>query len=422
MPSKRRPLEFSNPAVEALESCPPALKEPLRCVVIGVGASVLGMHRPALESGLVNLVGASDLDVQKGRERAAELSCPFFADHHDMLQRTEAEVAVVLTLHPFHADVAVGCLEAGCHVLVEKPMAVHAGEADTMIRAAKSAGRLLAVNFQHRHRPEVRAFRKLIRDGEVGRVQHVDMTMAWPRRRTYYRNAPWRGTWAGEGGGVSMNQAPHHLDLLCHLLGLPSRVVAWARTTLHQIETEDTIQAMLEWPDGGLGSLHISTAEAGRPERLELVGTKGVVQHGGGRLNFERFPQDLEGFLAEDADPSAEPALEPAAVNLGEGVGDHLAVYCNLYDAVRADTPLVCDGAEGRMSLESANALLLSSHLQREVALPLDRAAYAHFLNDRKSVPSDGALTAAPEQALLGRVNPVDALKVPEENAGEEIV
>lgn len=358
---------------------------PLKYVVIGVGANVLGMHRPALESDMVTLVGASDLDVQKGSGRAAELECPFFTDYHDMLRQTRPDVAVVITPHPFHAEIAVSCLEAGGHVLVEKPMAVHAGEADIMIQAAVNAGRLLVVNFQHRHRPEVHAVHKLIREGRLGRVQHVDMTMAWPRRRSYYQKVPWRGTWTGEGGGVSMNQAPHNLDLLCHLFGMPSKVTAWARTTLHRIEAEDTIQAMLEWPDGGLGSLHISTAEAGRPERLEIVGTKGVVQLGGSKVSFERFPQDLEDFLAEDADPFAEPALEPAPVDLGKGTGDHVAVYRNLHDAIHLGTPLVCDGVEGRMSLELANALLLSSHLESVVTLPLDRAAYMHFLDERKA-------------------------------------
>lgn len=365
----------------------PSQTESLKHVVIGVGANVFEMHRPALELDVVNLVGVSDLDVQKGEQRAAELGCPFFADYHDMLRQTHPDVAVVMTPHPFHAAVAVSCLESGCHVLVEKPMAVHVGEADAMIEAAKDAGRLLAVNFQHRHRPEVRAVHKLIREGHLGRVQHVDMTMAWPRRRNYYQKVAWRGTWTGEGGGVSMNQAPHNLDLLCHLLGMPGRVTAWARTTLHHIETEDTIQAMLEWPGGGLGSLHISTAEAGRPERLEIVGTKGVVQLGSGKVSLERLPQDLEDFLAEDANPFAEPVVESAAVELGEGAGNHVAVYRNLHDAIRSGAPLVCDGVEGRMSLELTNAMLLSSHLERVVTLPLDRAAYVHFLEERKASP-----------------------------------
>ena len=368
------------------------MTRPLQYVVIGVGANVLAMHRPALESAMVNLVGVCDHDVNKGRERAAELDCPFFEDYYAMLEETQPDVAVVMTPHPFHADMTVSCLQAGCHVLVEKPMAVHVGEADTMIAAAKDAGRLLAVNFQHRHRPEVRAVYTLIREGRLGKVQHIDMTMAWPRRRNYYQKALWRGTWAGEGGGVSMNQAPHNLDLLCHFLGSPSRVTAWTRTTLHDIETEDTIQAMLEWPGGGLGSLHISTAEAGRPERLELVGTKGVVQLGSGKVSFERFPQALEEFLAEDANPFDEPEVESTLLEMGEGSGDHLAVYRNLNDAVQNGAPLMCDGTQGRMSLELANAMLLSSHLGHAVTLPLDRAAYANFLQERRAATQEGAL------------------------------
>ena len=79
-------------------------------------------------------------------------------------------------------------------------------------------------------------------------MQHVDLAVTWPRTAAYYQLAAWRATWRGEGGGVLLNQAPHDLDLVCHLLGSPERVVAWTRTKLHAIETEDTVQAMLEWP------------------------------------------------------------------------------------------------------------------------------------------------------------------------------
>ena len=141
---------------------------------------------------------------------------------------------------------------------------------------------------------------------------------------------------------------------------------------------------MLEWPNGCLGSLHISTAEAGRPERLEIVGTKGVVQLGG-EVSFKQFPQALEEFIDEDANPFAEPDIETVALELGEKGGSHVDVYRNLSDAIHNGVPLVSDGTEGRMSLELANAMLLSSHLDKSVTLPLNRAAYRTFLEDRKA-------------------------------------
>ncbi len=370
-------LENAQPVTEA--------REPLRHAIVGVGASVLEMHRPALNLATTRLVGVSDLDEVKGRQRAAELNCPFYSDYRAMLVDTQPEVAVVLTPHPFHAAVSTHCLAAGCHVLVEKPMAVEVAEADAMTAAADKAGRLLAVNLQHRCRPAVRAARKLVNEGTLGTLQHVDMAVAWPRTAAYYRSADWRATWRGEGGGVLMNQAPHNLDLLCHLVGRPAWVTAWTRNLLHRLEVEDTAQALLEWGSGTLGTLHVSTAETGRPERLEIVGTRGYLRLSDGELSLKLLETDFETFAATSADGFAAPSSRAQTVALEPGEGNHAAIYQNLHAAILEGAPLVADGAQGRMSLELANAMTLSSHTRSEVELPLDAQAYTALLEDLKA-------------------------------------
>ncbi len=342
------------------------------------------MHHPALAGENVEVAGVTDIDETVSRERADELGCPSFPDYETMLRETRPDVAVILTPHPLHAPMAIDCLRAGCHVLVEKPLAVHVAEADAMISAADDAGRILAVNFQQRLRPEVVKAVELVRSGGLGRVQHLDLAVTWPRTAAYYRLAAWRATWRGEGGGVLLNQAPHDLDLICHLLGSPERVVAWTRTKLHAIETEDTVQAMLEWPDGeekgAMGSVRISTAEAGRPARLELLGTGGYLRIGEGTLSYERFGEDVTNFLAQNPDPFAAPTLQGEPLTLPEGTGDHAAIYKNLHAAITEGAPVSADGTEGRMSLELANAMILSSYTRSTVELPLDRKRYAELL------------------------------------------
>jgi predicted dehydrogenase len=358
----------------------------LKHAIIGVGAGVLNMHRPALELEAVKVVGASDINAEAGYQRAKELGCPFYADHRAMLSETKPDIAVILTPHPSHAPLAIDCLRAGAHVLVEKPIAVHAAEADAMVEAATKAGRLVAVNFQHRSRADVRTARKLIQQGALGRLQHVAMTAAWPRTARYFKAVSWRGTWLGEGGGVLMNQAPHQLDILCHLFDLPARVVAWTRTTLHHIEAEDTVQAMMEWPSGMLGSFHVSTAEVGCAERLEIVGTGGSLQFSkDGVLTYERLETDFRTFMAESDNPFGQPAKRAEAVELEAGSGDHLAIYRNLHAAILSGEPLICDGVEGRKSLELANAMILSSYTGSEIVLPLDRQRYAALLEGLKA-------------------------------------
>jgi predicted dehydrogenase len=356
--------------------------KPLRHAVIGIGAGVVGMHRPAWQLETVELVAGSDVNEAAGRRIAGELGCAFYTDHRTMLAETRPDVAVILAPHTVHAPIAIDCLRAGCHVLVEKPIAIHVAEADAMIEAAAQAGRLLAVNFQQRHRPEVRAAYRLIREGRLGVLQHIDMAVAWTRPAAYFKLGTWRGTWAGEGGGVLMNQAPHNLDLICHLAGMPSRVVGWTRTQLHQIEVEDTVQAMLEWSSGAWGSLHISTAEAGRPERLEILGTHGYLQIVKGGVTFCEIDSDVRAFISESQRPFSAPDVRPVAVELEPGAGDHVAVYRNFHEAILHGAPLAADGAEGRMSLELANAMAYSSYTRSAVDLPLDRQKYAALLED----------------------------------------
>ncbi len=360
----------------------------LRHVVIGVGASVLEMHRPAFELPTTQIVGVTDPNIETGAARAAELGCTFYPDFETLLTETRPEVAVVLTPHPFHAPVTAACLEAGCHVLVEKPMAVEVDEADAVIEAARRAGRLLAVNFQQRLRGEVLAAKRYLDAGHLGRVQHVDITKAWPRTNAYYRSATWRATWRGEGGGVLLNQAPHDLDLLCYFLGMPSRVVAWTRNLLHATKTEDTVQAMLEWAGGTLGSFHISTAEGGRDERIEVVGTGGVMRIGVGRVTVERFEPDFAHYSETTLERFGTPERVRVDLELvhsqEEGQGNHTEIYHNLHRAILQGAPLVCDGESGRMSLELANAMILSSYTGETVAFPLDRAAYHTLLENLK--------------------------------------
>jgi predicted dehydrogenase len=351
----------------------------LRHVIIGVGAGVLGMHRPALALETVELVGASDINATLGEKNAGELNCPFFADHKAMLSATKPDVAVILAPHPFHASLAVDCLNAGAHVLVEKPIAVQLSEADAMIAAANLNKKLLAVSFQQRFRPEIRLARDLLHSGQLGRLLHVDMFINWFRTKAYFGSASWRATWRGEGGGVLMNQGIHDLDVLCYLLGTPKRLTAWTRTHLHTIEVEDTVQAMLEWEDC-LGSFHTSTAEAGRKDSLELIGTEGTLRVTPGGLSGRVFDMPLEEFISERKSGFEQPGMRPLEHPLPEGKGDHVSVYKHFHDAILKGEPLLTSGEEARKSLELANAMIYSSYTNQAVELPLDSQRYNELL------------------------------------------
>ncbi len=330
------------------------------------------------------LVGIADRDETRARARADEAGCSFFIDHHELLGLAP-DVVVVCTPHPSHPPISIDALEAGAHVLCEKPIAVETDAADAMIAAAERAGRLLAVSFQQRFRPVIVRARELIAGGRLGDLVRVSVVDPLYRPEAYYGTAGWRGTWAGEGGGVLMNQAPHTLDLLCHLTGPPARVWGAARRRSQPMEAEDTATALLEYPNGAVGTLAVSTVEAGT-QRIELVGDRGRIEILGETIRFEQFEPPLSEHLATSQEMFGAPEIVEveAAAELATG-GDHFDVHRDFASAIRNGHEPRVPAREALWSLELANAIVLSSHLDRSVPLPVDRAAYAELLAGLRS-------------------------------------
>jgi predicted dehydrogenase len=352
-----------------------------RAIVIGVGAQIFDQHRCAFEDGIFELAGVTDVNDERARRVAAEFGCASYPTVERLLAETQPDLAVILTPHLWHAPIGIECLEAKTHVFVEKPLALHIGEADDLITAAADAQRLLAVCLQHRLRPEIREARRLILRGAIGSIQRVTAIQAWTRTNAYYSQSPWRGTWAGEGGGAAMTLAIHHLDLFYHLFGMPARVAGWTRNILHTVGTEDTVHALLEWHDGILGFLHISSGEAGSPEQIEIVGTAGKLQIGSGTLTVWRFAADVRDHVETHPNPYGAVASAATDDTRFDAAPGHLGIYQNLLAAIVGRTPLVADGRDGRASLELANAILYSSQMRGEVELPLESDTYAAFLS-----------------------------------------
>jgi predicted dehydrogenase len=339
---------------------------------------VWAFHGPAIAAAGATVVAVHDLDPRRAEAAARELGVPTAATLEELLGH-DADVAVVLAPHPAHAELTLAAVRAGRHVLVEKPLAVTVGEADAVVAAARAAQRIVAVAFQQRTRSEVQEALRLVRAGALGELQRVVLVASWPRRASYYRLAPWRGTWQGEGGGVLLNQGPHDLDLLCLLAGLPARVTARTRTAVHAIETEDGVSALLEWEGGATGSLHLSTAEVDEPQRLELTGTHGRLRLRPGRLELWRNEEDVRDYVAGAGDPFGAPRVQPAQLVTGTE-GTHALLYANLADAVAGRADPVAPAAEARWSLELANALIWSGQRRASVDLPLDREGYDRLL------------------------------------------
>ncbi|MCL6509550.1 MAG: Gfo/Idh/MocA family oxidoreductase [Anaerolineae bacterium] len=354
-----------------------------RYAIVGAGAGIVEAHLRALSQlPAARIVGMSDVIPERGQPRAAVVGCPFFTDHCSMIEATRPDIVVICTPHPFHPQIAMDAFARGAHVLTEKPMAIQVADADAMIAAADAASRLLAVNFQQRFRPVIERAARFIAEGELGELVRAQVSESWYRTAAYYRQAPWRGTWRGEGGAVLMNQAVHTLDLLCHLAGQPVKVWGWTRTRLHAIECEDTAQAMLEFANGAAGYFSSSTAEAvsGARQRILLVGERGMLEIADARITLTNFKRDVREFAMNVPEPYASPEMSTDEFELPGDGGGHLAVYRDLEAAIAEGRQPRINGQQALMSLELANAITYSAHVGQPATLPLDRRAYAALL------------------------------------------
>jgi predicted dehydrogenase len=238
----------------------------------------------------------------------------------------------------------------------------------------------------------------MIQEGQLGDLYRITLVHTSFKTRYFYEAAPWRGTWAGAGGGVLAHQAPPYLDLLVYLVGLPRRVTAWTRTRIHQIEVEDMASALLDFPGGAQGLVHFNTVQAPPESRLEIVGDRGALRLEGNALHLFRPEKPLRDFA--DTDRShvyAYPKCAEVQTALDATEGTHAAVLREFTDAVREGRTPSCDGVEGLRSLEVANAMMLSSLTDRPVDLPVKRSAVKRLFMARCGEPQPPATSVQPK-------------------------
>ena len=234
----------------------------LRFGIYGYG-KVAELHAKALASvhGL-RLAAVCGRDAAKRDAFAARWAVGSRSSASEMAERDGVEAVIIATPHLLHRAHSVECSLAGLHVLVEKPMATTVADCDAMIAAADASKRLLGVISQRRWYPAVRRVRAAIDEGSLGHPILGQVVMLGWRDEAYYRSDPWRGSWAGEGGGVLVNQAPHQLDLISWFMGPVVEVSAyWSNLNHPYIEVEDTAVAALRFPGGALASILVSNSQ-----------------------------------------------------------------------------------------------------------------------------------------------------------------
>lgn len=339
---------------------------PLRFGIIGVG-NIARVHATAIKNSGAELVAVATRNTERGQVFVAEHGGAWYADYRDLLNRDDVDAVAICTPHDLHAPMTIDAAAARKHVLVEKPMAISTDECNAMIDACKNANVTLSVVFQMRFETLSHKLKALIQDGKLGRLLWVSTTAIWYRTDAYYRSAPWRGTWAHEGGGVLINQAVHVIDLMLYLSApeMPTRVTAQMETLNHQIEVEDGAVAILEYADHRLGVIQATTAAfPGYPERLEFHGTLGsaVYHKGQGKLEWH---------IAEPRQDEVDqaPVSSGAAQPVDNDATGHTMQYQDFIDAVRNHRVPLVDGSEARKSIQLIQAIYRSAREKKSVDL-----------------------------------------------------
>lgn len=341
--------------------------EKLRFALVGCG-NIAKKHAHVLDQYLQEAeIGAFvDLDIARAREFSQKFGAPAYSSVREMMQAEGDRIHVfsVLTPSGTHCGNVLELVEYGRPIVVEKPLALKLEDADRMIEACDRHGAKLFVVHQNRYNPPIAKAREALEQGRFGRLVLGTVRLRWMRDQAYYDSAAWRGTWQHDGG-VFMNQAAHHVDMLTWFMGSVESVRSLAATRLVKIECEDTGVAVMRFNSGALGVLEATTAA--RPKDLEgsisILGEKGSVVVGGFFMN------ELVTWNFEDHQPIDDVIFEkfgktPAGVgqNLGEYLRDVIA-------SIQTRKAALVDGLEGRKSLELITALYESIETDTDVQL-----------------------------------------------------
>lgn len=335
--------------------------------IVGAGA-ICPLHIEAIEKCEgARLAGIADVSEERAKSVGEAKQVRWHTDYKALLADPEVDVVCVLTPSGLRAPVCIDAARAGKHIIAEKPLEVSLKRIDSIISECDKAGVNLAVIFQLRFLPGVRAVADVVFGGRLGKPVLGDAYVKWYRSQDYYDSATWRGTWALDGGGALMNQGIHYIDLLQWFMGPVATVSGHIATLARQrIEVEDTAVACLTFADGALGVIEACTsANIGRPARLELRGDRGTVVLEDGNVSF--WSIDGEGELEVPHVETGSGATNPMAIT---SVG-HEAQISDMVDAINEGRAPVVDGREARKAIEIISAIYQSSQLRRIVNLPL---------------------------------------------------
>lgn len=364
----------------------------VRVGIIGMGNMGTG-HAKYLGEGLVDgavLAAVCDERTEhltKVLEQSKLENVRKFSDPKTMMASGAIDAVLVCTPHYSHPELAMMGFDHGLHVLIEKPAGVYTRQVREMNEASKKTDRVFGIMYNQRTNPMYQKLRELVQAGELGEIRRANWIITdWYRSQSYYNSGGWRATWAGEGGGVLINQVPHQLDLWQWTMGMmPTRIRAFCSFGKHRdIEVENEVTAYAEYANGASAVFITSTCEAPGTNRFEVTGDRGKIVIENGQMKFWRLRVSETEFNATYTGGFGQPECWQCDIPIKSGDGNqHMGITRDWVNAIRKGTPLLAPGIEGIHGLTLSNAMLLSSWTDDWATLPLDEERFYALLQER---------------------------------------
>lgn len=299
-----------------------------------------------------------------------------YSDYREMITTEKPVLVGIATESGLHAEIALFCIDHGVNLIIEKPMAMSIADADEIIRRSEARGVKVSACHQNRFNVAVQETRKALEAGRFGKLSHGSVHVRWNRNQDYYTQAPWRGTWAQDGGCL-MNQCIHGIDLLRWMMGDEvEEVYGVTRQQFHHyLEAEDVGMAVVKFKNGAIGTIEGTTNVYPKnlEETLYIFGETGTVKIGGTSTNNI----DVWNFADENAADAKNKGFQEATSNVyGNG---HTSLYADVIDAIEHDRKPYVDAVAGRNALEMILAIYQSSAEGKPVKLPLENVASTDF-------------------------------------------
>jgi len=351
--------------------------------IIGLGA-IGSMHVKNIREGkvpsceIVAVCDESYIDPQKFGEYKS------YTKSDELLADKNIEAVLISTPSFTHFELGIKAMQAGKHVLIEKPVALCSADAKALEQMAKKSNKTCAVMLNQRTTPLYSRMRELVVSGELGKINRASWFMTnWYRPQIYFSCNAWRGIWKGEAGGALINQSVHNLDVFAWIFGLPQTLRAWCKFgKYHDIEVEDEVTSYMEYENGMTATFATSTGEHPGTNRFEIAGDKGFIVAQDGKLTISSF-DSLSDYTMNTKYVFGTPETTVREETF-EGIGEqHSGVLNNFLNAAKTGKHCDYDLSEGYASVCLSNAMLLSSWTSSEVKFPFDDDKYKNILTQK---------------------------------------